>query len=914
MPEAVPRAGHAMGTTPGTTELHQIGPHLVVAPASALQGPLMKYVAELPSDPRTLIVLAAAPDAAFALRAQLPLIRAITRARNIETVVLAASGLATPDQDGRLPAENLAAELEVPVAAPDGLVSVLSGGRIRVNAPDAAGNTPHGLTPSWWLCEPHRPPRRLGAVWPTSAADNEPTPSQSKPKAPTPAVTRSDAPRRAAAGPTSVIELSDGYWITTDSGPSLLPPGAVGAASAGPDALAVIVGSPETPCVHPDRLAEAIDGLAKTTRPVLLSAPWSPPAPLYDMAARLAGRLGQPVKVAPGLPLSGIGGSSPWILDTEGFPTWEPYLTELTAHPGRGRIVPTAWRLPMAEAREEGRAVFTGFADWHRAAFTGFANWQLEAIPCGIWLRPQGGKADGGVRFRAADPRKPLLVVGDESHPVPKEIWDGVEDIIQRLDRRADHPMGLLVPNLDDPDPQAVARFVCRLHDLVWVEPNRPDRAIPVAVAQPRPVLPVSVPATETTRSLPPVAGPESSPRPVPSTLPFAAGPTSTTSPSAPSSGHPSRNVRPDQDVPLSAVAGPESSPSTVPFAAGPTTSPSAPSSGHPSRNVRPIQDVPLPPLPGAPGSGETALTAEPTHKTLDSAGEPSEAEGVAEAPEPAPTSPQTATAATHRVHVFAPETFAGPTRMSTDAERAAFRSLLGSQYVRYASRADQLATRLPGLRSSRDKDITPDLVAALLYCTDAGIPVSRDEVVSLARNGNAGELAPFLACLSSGLLRLPVHHGGVLLDAEADAEELAHYQVGTILVEPAPMVGLPRTDAALDATVEFAVWSTTGRRTSLLGGPWVVFGPGTRFSVVGVEPGSEVSRPTRVLLRDIGASLPSPPQDGRGTDRDRSAQVRLRRWLEQRDSVDPQQRQRVENPERFQLTPGLARVATTRP
>ncbi|WP_145881792.1 hypothetical protein [Streptomyces sp. BK340] len=601
---------------------------------------------------------------------------------------------------------------------------------------------------------------------------------------------------------------------------------------------------------------------------MLLSAPWSPPALLYDIAARLAGRLGQPVKVTPGLPLSGIDGPSPWILDAEGFPTWEPYLTELTAHPGRGRILPTAWRLPMAEAREEGRAVFTGFADWHRAAFTAFTDWQLEAIPCGIWLRPQEGKADGGVRFRAADPRKPLLVIGDESHPVPKEIWDGVEDIIQRLDRRADRRMGLLVPNLDDRAPQAVARFVCRLHDLVWVEPSRPDRAVPVAVAQPQPVLPASVPATESTRSLPPVAGSESPPGPVPGTLPFTASPTSPTSPSTPFGG-------------LS------------------------------SANGRPIQDIPLPPLPVDSGSGKAAPLAEPTHKTLDSAGEPSEAAGTARAPEPAPPSPPTAT---HRLHVFAPETFARLAGMSTDAERAAFRSLLGSHYVRYASRADQLATRLPGLRSSRDKDITPDLVAALLYSTDAGIPVSCDEVVSLARNGNAGELAAYLACLGSGLLRLPVHHGGVLLGAEADAQELAHYQVGTVLVEPAPMVGLPRADAALDAPVEFVVWSTTGRRTSLLGGPWVVFGPGTRFSVVGVEPGSKASRPTRVLLRDIGASLPSPAQDRRVTDRDRSAQERLRRWLEQRDSVDPQQRQRVENPERFRLTPGLARVASARP
>ncbi len=182
-------------------------------------------------------------------------------------------------------------------------------------------------------------------------------------------------------------------------------------------------------------------------------------------------------------------------------------------------------------------------------------------------------------------------------------------------------------------------------------------------------------------------------------------------------------------------------------------------------------------------------------------------------------------------------------------------------------------------------------------------MPATRAALIAAARSGDP-ELRPFLRCLGSGLRRLPSHHGAVLLGAGAglDPESvLAHYPTGRQFREPAPLAGLTAPGAELPgSSVEFLVWSATGRRTSVFdptdGPAQAAFPPGTAFTVVGQVP-ADGDRPACVLLRESG---------GDPSERNRNSLTRLRAWLERRATMPPTERPRAESPERFHLTPGV--------
>ena len=288
--------------------------------------------------------------------------------------------------------------------------------------------------------------------------------------------------------------------------------------------------------------------------------------------------------------------------------------------------------------------------------------------------------------------------------------------------------------------------------------------------------------------------------------------------------------------------------------------------------------------------------------------------------PEPEPTAPApvpasaSASAPGGSVRAF-PTDVAGPTaaQVSSAADRTALKALLGPQFQRWASRADQVATRLPALRSTIQDDIKADLVAVLLHHTAGGVPAPVAELTAAARSGSPGPLAAYVSCLASGLRRLPSHHGAVLLGAHVGPAVLDHYRPGTLLHEPAAVSGLTAVEARLDTPAEFAIWSTTGRRTALFGEPGeeavVVFPPGTRFSVLEViDAAEDAGTPVRVLLREVSPTAPAAGADNpsASADWDRNAQVRLRSWLERRDALPAEERRSVPRPERFRLTPGV--------
>ncbi|MBW5481959.1 hypothetical protein GPJ59_08710 [Streptomyces bambusae] len=229
--------------------------------------------------------------------------------------------------------------------------------------------------------------------------------------------------------------------------------------------------------------------------------------------------------------------------------------------------------------------------------------------------------------------------------------------------------------------------------------------------------------------------------------------------------------------------------------------------------------------------------------------------------------------------------------------------------------------SRLPSLRSTLQDDLKPDMVAIAVYLADTPDPVSRAGLVAAARAAGPGPFTPLLRSLGSGLRRLPGHYGAVMLAAPAEEVPLDRYLPGSLLAEPAPVAALPACDAELEGSVEFGIWSTTGRRTSVFAGPddepEVVFPPGTAFSVLALRPPDGDEGPIRVLLREIspaearaaglGTTSAGAPDD-RFRERDEQARSRLTAWFERRDMLEPQDRRPLPHATRYHLSPGAAR------
>ncbi|BAJ32719.1 hypothetical protein KSE_69610 [Kitasatospora setae KM-6054] len=843
----------------------------MIAPAGADASELAAAVRGLQPLPGSLIVVAAAPDSAAVLRDRMADLGLLARARGVSTLVLAASGLAALAPNGRRPAEVVAERAELPVIAPDGLVEISPDGELDVVAPEGSS-----APVSWWYCAPGAAPRRARRAARSAMAP---------PPAITPAAGSAFAPVPARPpAPVEVRRLPAGYWLTHAAAPPREPLPGLGLAAAPPGTTVLVVGTPACPVLLPEDFADTVTALPVDPARLLVSAPWAAPDELAALTGTLAGRLARPVQAAIGLPVLGPDGPTSRILDARGQAHWEPYLLRLKAAPGRP-TAPWAWRKGPADWRTDGPAVFEAFP-----------YWALEAVPAGLWLRPEPPHVLT-PRFRRPEPARPLLIVGERDRPVAADVFEELGNLLDRLPTTGSEGFGLLVHGLLEPDTVPVARFVARLHDLDWLGPEQPTTAPPAPApvwygspaatpapppqplsAQPLAAQPVSAPTA--TESLAPAV--ETAPTPTPvSPQPFP----------APALTPPTR---------LATSGGPDTTTTATPApataAATATWPPSEPEPA-PAPTPRPVP-VPVP---------EPASAAEPTDEPA--------AEPEHEQAPPLPTHPDEPSArpvpTALRYHRFRPEEVPVPPATSDAADRDAVRALLGEYYHRCAGRVEQVSTRLPALRSTARDDIKPDLAAVLMHHGDTGVPADRAGLVAAARGGDP-ELAPFLRCLGSGLRRLPSHHGAVLLGAPGGTDPvalLAEYAVGRVLVEPGPVTGLSATVAELPYTpVEFVVWSATGRRTAAFAAgtdePQVVFAPGTSFTVLAVLPndsdGDDV--PSRVLLRES-----TDPEGADPAARDRAALTRLRAWLDRRARIDPADRRTVDRPERFHLTPGVA-------
>ncbi|MFF1908164.1 hypothetical protein ACFVYI_32700, partial [Kitasatospora sp. NPDC058218] len=984
---ATPAADPAAAPAVVRSELRPVGPHFVIAPSTAGDDELSAAVGTLRPVPGSIVVVAAAPDSAPVLRDRMADLGVIARSRGAATLVLAASGLAALAPNGRRPAEVVADRAGLPVIAPDGLVEITPDGNLKVTAPDGAAEAA-----AWWHCAPGTAPRRvretIGATAPIEPASTALAVASAGLPGHLPAESH------AAPGPrpaVHVLRLPAGFWLTHPSAPPAGPLPGLGLAGAPPGTVVLVVGTPALPVLLPEDFAEAVVGLPVDTARLLVSAPWAAPDELAALTGALSARLARPVNAAIGLPVLGPGGPTSRILDAHGQARWEPYLLRLAAAPGQG-TAPAAWRNGGASWRTGGPGVFEAFP-----------YWALEAVPAGLWLRPEPPHVLT-PRFRRPEAARPLLIVGERDRPVEADVFEELGSLLDRLPSSGTEGFGLLVHGLLEPATERIARFIARMHDLDWLGPEQPAGSVPGVAAVSygigglpgaRPgggAAPAAVAALQSpqapqmshTHQAPALSGPPAVPSavavPTASTVstetapagpaPLAAGPAdpSAAAPVSDPLAAPAPEPTADpmttlvSDPPTAAPPGPLPGPVGPPtrtatsggpgglgypapvasapngstshataFAAGPSST-AAPSAAEPDPRTDPAgEPTAEPPVEEPVFTWPTpptteSLTAAPGEEpgedlTGDLGGAPGEepdagpVEHPDEAPDgdPAPASVQ--------ARPLRPEDCPVPVAVSGADDRDAVRALLGEHYHRCSGRIDQVATRLPGLRSTSKDDIKPDLAAVLLHHGDAGVPVGRAELIAAARSCDP-ELAPFLRCLGSGLRRLPSHHGAVLLCAPPGPDPaalLAHYPVGQQLTEPAPVTGLTASAVELPgAAVEFVIWSATGRRTSAFGSGTdelrVTFAPGTTFTVVAVlpaepadpaDPSGASGRPARVLLRESAGAVGADP-----TERDRSALTRLRSWLDRRDRLSPAERRRIEEPERFHLTPGVELLA----
>jgi hypothetical protein len=191
----------------------------------------------------------------------------------------------------------------------------------------------------------------------------------------------------------------------------------------------------------------------------------------------------------------------------------------------------------------------------------------------------------------------------------------------------------------------------------------------------------------------------------------------------------------------------------------------------------------------------------------------------------------------------------------SSDKERQAYRQSAVA-YDRYSVLVRRVLTQRPGLRTAgpgeSDDAVITDYAALIDYLAD-----DRDAVgFTLRSKGTAGDSR--MACVLSGLRRLPSYTGVVFATTSASGAGALAYPAGAILVEPSFVAASATPMAVAEGDVEYLIWSETGKRIGALatgaGPDEVLFAAGTCYRVLRAETGRPGGAAARILLREHAA------------------------------------------------------------
>ncbi|MGP4017772.1 hypothetical protein [Saccharopolyspora sp. 5N708] len=786
---------------------------------------------------------------------------------------VAVPGLARTDPKGNSPAQKLAKEFAVHVLAPDGPLTLTADGTIF------AGDDHH----SWQLFAPKDQKRRYGARYPLPHWEA---------LMPRGAVTASDL--RAEPIPAGILVHADAPgedWIGIGAG---LP--------VSPQHPRVLLGRPGDVPISPRRLAALLSRFPTAFRSNLQLVPTDPEAASTGWMKRLAELLGHDVFAATGyLHHEELGVESAVLYDEFGRRSWQPFPVALRySASGQTRVVAAA-PAPLGWFR-------SAPLEYREVEATGAAPAPDEitarVVPAGLALTTAG--ESGAADQLAFEPDRMTVVIGSPVTPLAGGTPRALHRLITGLHPEHRGRLRLLV---------------------LGAAHERMREAIRSAVGElaDRVEFTTSVPAAD--RAGDALADSEPPSEDQPADQPAVVAPA------------PGDNGQPASDRPAGNNTAPlenRGSPTNhdLPVAHG---NADQATENHTSEQDPPAREQdtwhvvapPLPPRPVTVSSPPESLLTEPAPGTSrreqhsDAAARSTGGEDPrtpesesAHPPEPVdlpdPVAEAAPAAAKSGLLPAAPrERRFAPDHRSTAAERAGLVQLAGAEFDAALPTVNAALANYPALRAGVNQDEKADFVAICLYVGDGefGAPA----VNRMLRTDESGT-DDYVACLTSGLRRLPVHrgpaYGMVLLPAGESPTDA--YETGGVLAEP----GFVSASAASDLTTteahaDVVIWSHSARRTAAFGRNGlpdeVVFPAGSRFKVLAVEQpdaaeaADDASMPAAVLMRELRPGEASNP--GTLHDTDLTILPRLQRALGRRHSAPqrvidaPEQLRRIGTP-----------------
>ncbi|KJK42624.1 hypothetical protein UK23_36310 [Lentzea aerocolonigenes] len=561
--------------------------------------------------------------------------------------------------------------------------------------------------------------------------------------------------------------------------------------------------------VTPAAVVEIINRLSAEVRSDLLVVPAALPVTAPEWSRTLARLLGRAITITTGLQVMGKDGSIRTVVpDASVAEPLTPLATMLRQPPGGEppevidvAPAPAGWQLDGA----------------NRYRLLSSLDVVAEVVPGGVHVLLDGERSAVATRF---DPKWWTLAIGAHGREATERELDAARLLIDQFGpahRRASRirPLGTF-------DPAAIAALESHAWSLRGQETaappprfvhgvdSRPDvetaaMAPPAPVkAPPVPVRASAGPARESVAAQRPetIAAPETSER-------IANEPLATAQAAA---------------TPV-VIAPPVAAPPVAapPVAAPPVAAPPVIDPPNPPAMPVPVVTVSGPAVPVVVSAEPEPASAEPRQEPLD-----------------------VTQRAPRRAAVLE---FAD--RSSTAAEQSRLAVSAGTHYTEALAAVNVGLSAWPMLRPEAKADYVA--VCLLLGNGVAG---------AVALNEGLAEGAPepfdgYLACLSSGLRRLPTHRKVVLRQEKLHGAQ-AH-PAGTLLMEP----GFLSASAQLDVTtpgadLDVLIWPVTARRTSelFMGRAFeeTVFGGGCRLKVLGrrvdeSEQDGDVRRPEQAVL-----------------------------------------------------------------
>ncbi|MGW0792652.1 hypothetical protein ACWD04_31660 [Streptomyces sp. NPDC002911] len=771
---------------------------------------------------------------------------------------LAMSGAGLGDEDA--PARRISDRLDLDVLAPAGAAVIVPGGTLFTPEQQTEPDAPAG----WWYFSPGRTPRYAGLrhpvpVWEASLARIQP-------------------------------DLVDRHLLQTVPAGLLLRPTAAPAQQS--DALGyaippdrsrpmLIVGVPGAPAVDRDAVETVLAALPGRVRDSVMLLPGDG-RDLVPVAQEAADSLGLDLAVGNGLPV--FLDQKTWapeprttLVDAEGAPSWQPYVTSVVCVPAQeGRSEPprvSSWRTVGTSG--ETAAPAPGVMELE-------GRWQVTLTRAGLWVSRPDWHTDAPLA-RAPETDAVAIELGVPGRGLDDTLWPQLERLFASL------------------DPEVCERAIVRVHGNVGAEglrtlrrltvryrlalaakgpraartaepspalpdtaPAVPDQPVPEAVPTAAPAAPVFE-ATGTAYAPAETAGEESPSAvavpPAPQRIvtasvdAAAAGPATAGAPWG--SGHPDpwtagpwthvEAAVPGLTSGAVAVPGGAASPLASPGADAPATEekPQAEHTPPPAGTVRPRTG-------GGPHPGSGAFhRAEQAEEAP--AGEPPVEELPKEEAPPAgePSRPGDRSQNGVREVQYIPF---GPSHRSGPAEQERLRHSLRTEWEPLWGTVQRALTQLPGLRLADDEQgVRTDLVAVCAYLAGTGGLLDDDMFRDRVARDEPDTLV-LLACVASGLGRLPSYRGAALRTAgifAGDYSLLPGEELGEAVPVRAATTGSAYGEVAQD---HYLIWSSTGRRTDLLSEPpgasgGLLFAPGTRFRVLQTRPRGKART---VLLREL--------------------------------------------------------------